>query len=191
MESADERAHKSIFHREESGGNGCKVSEKRFFDGSGPRENEGKTPRWGVFSKFSPQSKEYRRRGCAEAPRRRDLTKSSRCDWGEQALCSSEFVLCANSVTPTKKRRTCQRCVFLFFDCSSSICVGVLLLVPGQREGPGRVPAALPVAGQVHASSREFARVRASSQSELGNSETRKLDSSKKQAFACFFASPQ
>ena len=153
MESADERAHKSIFARAKSGGNGCKVSEKRFFDGSGPRENEGKTPRWGVFSKFSPQSKVYRRRGGAEVPRRRDLTKSSRCDWGEQALCSSEFVLCANSVTPTKKRKTCQRCVFLFFDCSSSICVGVLLLVPGQREGPGRVPAALPVAGEADGTS--------------------------------------
>ena len=52
METTDERAHKSIFARAKSGGNGCKVSEKRFFDGSGPRENDEKTPRWAVLSKF-------------------------------------------------------------------------------------------------------------------------------------------
>jgi hypothetical protein len=43
METADRRAHKSIFTRAESGGNDRKSLEKRFFDGSGPRENEGKT----------------------------------------------------------------------------------------------------------------------------------------------------
>ena len=52
MKIPDERAHKSIFARAESGGNGRKALEKRFLASSGPRGNENKTARWSVLSKF-------------------------------------------------------------------------------------------------------------------------------------------
>jgi hypothetical protein len=60
-------------------------------------ETKIKQPGGLFYRSFSAQSREYRRLGRAKVARRP-------CDWGEQALCSSEFVLCANSVTPTKTK---------------------------------------------------------------------------------------
>ena len=94
------------------------------------------------FRSFSAQSKEYPER---QGGRRRDLGRvasATRAKSERQAVGSAG----SNPVTPTKteSRHSPAFCFARMF-CA---CTSGLLLVPKQREGPGRVPAALPVAGE-------------------------------------------
>ena len=134
METTDERAHKSIFARAKSGGNGCKVSEKRFFDGSGSRGNKEKTARWAVLSKFlRPKQGETEAKQCfARGSTRLGKAKSVRLG---RASAVFKRVRAVRELGHSDQNRKQAFACFLF--CTNVCgCTSVLLLVPKQREEP-------------------------------------------------------